>query len=88
MDIQLIKRIEKPILPKPETQEELSQSAFSDDTVEIQEPIIQQQPVLDINYQEPSYIPLRDNHLVQSVGNSGWQVSEIWRDLRIDNFYD
>ncbi|MBD2354957.1 hypothetical protein H6G41_10025 [Tolypothrix sp. FACHB-123] len=88
MDIQLVKRIEKPILPKPETQEDLSQPTLTADTVEIQEPMIQQPPVLDINYQEPNYIPVRDNPLVQSVGNSGWQVSEIWRDLRIDNFYD
>ncbi|MBD2197869.1 MULTISPECIES: hypothetical protein [Calothrix] len=88
MDIQLIKRIEKPILPKPEVQEELSQPASSDDTFEIPESTIQQQPVLDVNYQESTYIPLRDRPLIQSVGNSGWQVSEIWRDLRIDNFYD
>ncbi|BAY61093.1 hypothetical protein NIES22_11540 [Calothrix brevissima NIES-22] len=88
MDIQLIKRIEKPILPKPEAQEELSEPASSDDTFEIPEYTSQQQQVLDVNYQEPRYIPLRDNPLVQSVGNSGWQVSEIWRDLRIDNFYD
>ena len=88
MDIQLIKRIEKPVLPKLETQEDLPQPTLRVDTVEIQEPIFESNPVLDINYQEPNYIPVRDNPIVQSVGNSGWQVSEIWRDLRIDNFYD
>ena len=88
MDIQLIKRIEKPVLPKLETPEDLPQPTLRVDTVEIQEPIFESNPVLDINYQEPNYIPVRDNPIVQSVGNSGWQVSEIWRDLRIDNFYD
>ncbi|BAY23294.1 hypothetical protein NIES2100_30580 [Calothrix sp. NIES-2100] len=88
MDIQLIRRIEKPILTKLETQEDLSQPTLRADTVEIQEPIIESNPVLDIQYEETNYIPVRNNPLVQSVGNSGWQVSEIWRDIRIDNFYD
>jgi hypothetical protein len=88
MDMQLIRRIEKPVITKPETEEELSQLTLNADTVENQEQIIQSNGVLDIDYQEPNYIPARDNRLVQSVGNSGWQVSEIWRDIRIDNFCD
>lgn len=34
------------------------------------------------------YIPAIDNPIVQSIGNSGWQVSDIWRDIRVDNFSD
>ena len=34
----------------------------------------------------PDYIPLLDNPPVQSVGNSGWQVSDVWRDIRVDDF--
>nr|WP_242072254.1 hypothetical protein [Nostoc sp. FACHB-110] len=37
---------------------------------------------------QPSYIPLLDNPPVQSLGNSGWQVSDVWRDLRVDRFCD
>jgi hypothetical protein len=37
---------------------------------------------------ESNYVPARDNPIVQSVGNSGWQVSDIWRDIRVDNFSD
>jgi HEPN domain-containing protein len=88
MDMQLIRRIEKPVITKPETQEDLSELTLNADTVEIQEQIIQNNRVLDIDYEEPNYIPARDNRLIQSVGNSGWQVSEIWRDIRIDNFCD
>ncbi|WP_442935935.1 hypothetical protein [Nostoc sp.] len=34
----------------------------------------------------PNYIPFLDNPPVQSVGNSGWQVSDVWRDIRVDDF--
>ncbi|MHC5863224.1 hypothetical protein [Nostoc sp.] len=34
----------------------------------------------------PDYIPFIDNPPVQSVGNSGWQISDVWRDLRVDSF--
>ncbi|MCG6137666.1 MAG: hypothetical protein MET45_24025 [Nostoc sp. LLA-1] len=31
---------------------------------------------------------LQDYPIVSSAGNSGWQASDIWRDLRVDSFYD
>ncbi|MCC5612789.1 MULTISPECIES: hypothetical protein [unclassified Nostoc] len=34
----------------------------------------------------PDYIPHLDNPPVQSIGNSGWQVSDVWRDIRVDDF--
>ena len=45
-----------------------------------------EQPKLGIEYQEPNYIPLRDNPIVHSVGKTGWQVSDIWKDIRLDSF--
>ncbi|MBD2505088.1 hypothetical protein [Anabaena azotica] len=40
----------------------------------------------------PEYYPLPtpapDYPLTGSVGNSGWQISDIWRDLRVDGFCD
>lgn len=35
---------------------------------------------------ELNYIQVRDNAKVQSVGKSGWQISDIWRDIRVDDF--
>jgi hypothetical protein len=86
MDIQLIKVIEKPILKEVEKTEEPEQQNFSSDPLDISEETLETKEVLNLGYQEPSYIPVRDYPVVQSVGNSGWQVSEIWRDIRIDNF--
>lgn len=37
-------------------------------------------------YSHPA--PAPDHPLAGSVGNSGWQVSDIWRDLRVDGFCD
>ncbi|MBD2255152.1 hypothetical protein [Nostoc parmelioides] len=65
------------------------------DTIPNDEPLIEQQPPqpqLDLNAPTPEYLPphfpVHDSPLVQSVGNSGWQVSDIWRDLRVDGFCD
>jgi hypothetical protein len=86
MDIQLIKVIEKPILKEVEKTEELEQQNFSRDPLDIAEETLETKEALHLGYQEPSYIPVRDYPVVQSVGNSGWQASDIWRDIRIDNF--
>ncbi len=80
MDTQLIKVIEKPILKEVEKTEEPEQQNFPKVSVDIEE------ENFDICYQEPNYIPVRDYPVVQSIGNSGWQASDIWRDIRIDNF--
>ncbi|MBC1240998.1 hypothetical protein H6G94_32550 [Nostoc punctiforme FACHB-252] len=34
------------------------------------------------------YSPVQDYPILQSVGNSGWQASDIWRELRVDGFCD
>ncbi|QIR37235.1 hypothetical protein HCG51_11260 [Tolypothrix sp. PCC 7910] len=61
-------------------------------TVPADEPIIDQQPDLEVESQLKEYVhfyaPVQDAPVLQSVGNTGWQVSDIWRDLRIDNFCD
>ncbi|MBD2683210.1 MULTISPECIES: hypothetical protein [Nostoc] len=31
---------------------------------------------------------VQDYRTLQSVGNSGWQASDIWRELRVDGFCD
>ncbi|MBD2472614.1 hypothetical protein [Nostoc sp. FACHB-145] len=54
------------------------------------EPVTQQQPDAELETPDPQYItryaPVQSYPVLQSVGNTGWQVSDIWRDLRIDSF--
>jgi hypothetical protein len=85
MDIRLIKKSEKLILKKIKQIEE----NLSIDDFESQEPIVEEKQVLNIlEDREVNYIPVRDNPVVLSVANSGWQVSEILRDIRVDTFCD
>ncbi|PLZ85536.1 hypothetical protein CEN45_05180 [Fischerella thermalis CCMEE 5198] len=86
MDIQLIKVIKKPILKEVENTEEPEQQDFSSDPLDIAQENLETKEVLHLGYQDPSNIPVRDYPIVRSVGNSGWQASDIWRDIRIDNF--
>ncbi|MEH1827518.1 MAG: hypothetical protein V7L22_19495 [Nostoc sp.] len=56
------------------------------DTVNSTVPVVYDQPVAISEPRVPDYIPFLDNPPVQSVGNSGWQVSDVWRDIRVDDF--
>ncbi len=47
---------------------------------------VEEKPVAISEPRVPDYVPLLDNPPVQSVGNSGWQVSDVWRDIRVDDF--
>ncbi|MEH2384411.1 MAG: hypothetical protein V7K14_01175 [Nostoc sp.] len=55
-------------------------------TVNSSAPVVDGQPAAIFLPREPDYIPFLDNPPVQSVGNSGWQISDIWRDIRVDDF--
>ena len=86
MDIRLIKKSEKLILKKIK---EIEEENLSIDELESQEPPVEEKPVLNIvEAKEANYIPVRDNPIVLSIANSGWQVSEILRDIRVDAFYE
>ncbi|WP_026736206.1 hypothetical protein [Fischerella sp. PCC 9605] len=86
MKTKLIKIIEKPAFKKSEIKEELEQQDFPDDSINTQELELDTKQVLNYQHTESLYNPVPDYPLVQSVGNSGWQVSQIWRDIRVDNF--
>jgi hypothetical protein len=86
--MQLIKKSQKPILKKAETAEELKEENFLIDPFDDQEPSVEQTQTPYLENDEFYYSPVRDNPVVQSVGNSGWQVSDIWRDIRVDSFCD
>ena len=67
-----------------EAEDELQEA----NTVKYTAPVVEveEKPVITIEPRVPDYIPLLDNPPVQSVGNSGWQISDIWRDIRVDGF--
>ncbi|MEJ1929585.1 hypothetical protein WDZ92_04810, partial [Nostoc sp. NIES-2111] len=84
-------KTEKPIIKSKEIPQEVKQENLQTETSNISE-LKPEEKSLNIDNQEisyvPNYIPAHDYPLIQSVGNSGWQVSDIWRDLRVDNFCD
>ncbi|WP_339376488.1 hypothetical protein [Calothrix sp. NIES-2098] len=84
--MKLIKKSEKLLLKKIKIMEETEEQNLQDDTIDFPESVEDNRPVLDVENREPNYIPLRDNPVVLSVGNTGWQVSEIWKDIRLDDF--
>lgn len=68
--------------------QEIEDQKLLADIVNFSNPVVDEQPVAIPEPKEPSYIQVRDNPIVQSVGNSGWQISDIWREMRVDDFYD
>lgn len=78
--MKLIKNFEKPILKKTEITEELKEQHFQLDSINTEHSTAEEQQKLN------NLIPLRDRPIDQSVGNSGWQVSDIWKDIRLDGF--
>jgi hypothetical protein len=85
-DMKLIKKSDKLLLQKTKTTEEPTEPNLQADTINIAEPTVEENLELDEENQEPNYNPWRDNPVVLSVGNTGWQVSDIWKDIRLDNF--
>ncbi|QSJ20210.1 hypothetical protein JYQ62_16780 [Nostoc sp. UHCC 0702] len=84
--MKLIKKSEKLLLNKIKIMEESEEQNLPVETIENPEPIVEKEEPYYVENQESNYILVRDNPVVQSVCNSGWQVSEIWKDIRLDNF--
>lgn len=82
----LIKKSDQQLLLKIKRMEDEEQD-IQPDTKDV--PVVnpEQKPIVTQN-QGFNYISARDNPIVQSISNSGWQVSDIWRDIRVDYFYD
>ncbi|UKP01101.1 hypothetical protein [Nostoc sp. UHCC 0870] len=65
---------------------------------ELIEDINPSQPIVDleqsVDTESPAteylqnYTPVQDYPTLPSAGNSGWQASDIWRELRVDGFCD
>lgn len=83
--MKLIKKSEK-LLQETKIIEETQEQNFQIDIINIQEAILEEQTQIGVSNKEANYISARDNPIVLSVGKTGWQVSDIWKDIRLDNF--
>jgi hypothetical protein len=84
--MKLIKKSEKLLLDKIKSMEE--EQNLQTENLYIPDSLLEDDAVTSVDNQEPNYIPLRDNPVVYSIGKTGWQVSEIWKDVRLDSFCD
>jgi hypothetical protein len=84
--MKLIKKSEK-LLQETKATEEIKEKNLQSESIDVQNPKIGEQVEADIQYPEPNYITARDNPVILSVGKTGWQVSDIWKDIRLDSFY-
>ncbi|MEH2039983.1 hypothetical protein [Nostoc sp.] len=82
----IIKKSDKLTLRQMKLIEEAEDQLLQANTVNSSTPVVEEKPVITPEPRVPDYIPLLDNPPVQSVGNSGWQVSDVWRDIRVDDF--
>ncbi|WP_348535521.1 hypothetical protein [Komarekiella delphini-convector] len=72
----IIKKSEKLTLRQMKAIEEAEDQLLQADNINFSKPALEELPVIIPDSREPDYIPLLDNPPVQSVGNSGWQVSD------------
>ena len=82
----IVKKSDKLTLRQMKLIEEAEDQLQEADPVNSSTPVVEEKPVITREPREPDYIPFLDNPPVQSVGNSGWQVSDVWRDIRVDGF--
>ncbi|MBN3869691.1 hypothetical protein [Nostoc sp. JL33] len=82
----IIKKSDKLTLRQMKLIEEAEDQLQEANTVKYTAPVVEEKPVIAPEPRIPDYIPFFDNPPVQSVGNSGWQISDIWRDIRVDDF--
>ncbi|MHC0068554.1 hypothetical protein ACWATR_37780 [Nostoc sp. UIC 10890] len=84
----IIKKSDKLTLRQMKMIEEAEDQQLLANTANSTPPVVEveEKPVAISEPRVADYIPLLDNPPVQSVGNSGWQVSDVWRDIRVDDF--
>ncbi len=82
----IIKKSDKLTLRQMKLIEEAEDQLLQANTVNSPAPVVEEKPAVISPSREPDYIPFLDNPPVQSVGKSGWQVSDVWRDIRVDDF--
>ncbi len=84
----IIKKSDKLTLRQMKLIEEAEDQLLQANTDNYTAPVVEleEKPVAISEPRVPDYVPFLDNPPVQSVGNSGWQVSDVWRDIRVDDF--
>ncbi len=82
----IIKKSDKLTLRQMKLIEEAEDQVLQANAVNSSTPVVDKKPVITQEPRVPDYIPFVDNPPVQSVGKSGWQISDIWRDIRVDDF--
>ena len=84
--LKIIKKSDKLTLRQMKLIEEAEDQLQEANTDKYTAPVVEEKLVITPKARVPDYIPFLDNPPVQSVGNSGWQVSDVWRDIRVDDF--
>ncbi|MBD2616066.1 hypothetical protein H6G94_33310 [Nostoc punctiforme FACHB-252] len=84
--------LKKSVVPQPVTEVPLVPEQLPPVEPAVADVPIEQQPLPEAETpttEYPAYQASAQNYpVLQSVGNTGWQVSDIWRDLRVDGFCD
>jgi hypothetical protein len=83
--MRLIKKSEK-LIQQSKIVEEGKEQEVQIDPRNLEEYVVENQLKPSIEYQELNYVLMRDNAVVLYVGNTRWQISEIWKDIRLDSF--
>ena len=91
--MELSKKIEKPILKKAAATN-LSQHLEPEvENIKTPKAALEAKQKLEENSNKPEYgsdyyySPAFENSQFKSIESSGWQVSDIWREIRVDSYY-
>ncbi len=81
----LLKKTAKPIRKKTDATPPPTQAIEMPEIRDIPEPVVDSKPHAYIQASQSDYIPESCRPL-RSLGNSGWQPSDVWQDIRVDDF--
>ncbi|MEH1950654.1 hypothetical protein [Nostoc sp.] len=81
----LIKKTSNPIRKTTEVTPPSTELIEMPESQDIPESVVEPNLPVYIEASESDYISEHYRPL-RSVGNSGWQPSDVWRELRVDNF--
>ncbi|WP_199327238.1 hypothetical protein [Nostoc sp. FACHB-888] len=90
--MELSSQIEKPILKKAVATKLSQQLEPKVEIIEAPKPAWEAEQQLEENNNKLKYdsnyysSPVFDSPQVKSIENSGWQVSDIWREIRVDSY--
>lgn len=92
--MELIRKIEKPILKKASATNLSQQLELEVENTKTPKTALEAKQKLEENSNKLEYgsdyyySPRFDNFPVKAIESSGWQVSDIWREIRVDSYCD